>query len=44
MSHTLHRSGSEESLRHDFTILAMGAKGYNREGCASKLLKVGEIF
>lgn len=44
MSHTLHRTGSEESLREDFPILALGAKGYNREGCADKLRQILEIF
>lgn len=44
MSHTLHRSGSEESLKNDFPILAIGAKGYNRDGCAAELVKIGEIF
>lgn len=44
MSHTLHRSGSPESLKGDFPILAIGAKGYNREGCARELVKIGEIF
>lgn len=44
MSHTLHRSGSEESLKNDFPILTIGARGYNREGCAAEQVKIGEIF
>lgn len=44
MSHTLHRSGSEESLKNDFVILTMGAQGYNRDGCAKKQVKIAEIF
>lgn len=44
MSHTLHRSGSVDSLKNDFPILAIGAKGYNRDGCAKELVKIGEIF
>lgn len=44
MSHTNHRSGSEESLKSDFPVLTMGAKGYNRDGCLEKQLAIGEIF
>ena len=43
-SHTLHRSGSVDSLKNDFPILAIGAKGYNRDCCAKELVKIGEIF
>ena len=44
MSHTLHRMGSEESLKNDFPMLTIGAKGFNREGCAPEQVKIGEIF
>lgn len=44
MSHTLHRTGSEESLKNDFAILTMGAKGFNRDGCAPEQVRIGEIF
>lgn len=44
MSHTLHRSGSEESLKNDFPILTIGARGFNRDGCAAEQVKIGEIF
>ncbi|MBS1402819.1 MAG: hypothetical protein HPZ79_07530 [Oscillospiraceae bacterium] len=44
MSHSLHRSGSSESLRSDFPVLAIGARGFNRDGCADSLVKIGEIF
>lgn len=40
MSHTLHRSGSPESLENDFPVIALGARGLTREGCAPAL---GEI-
>ena len=44
MSHTLHRMGSAESLTSDFPILTIGARGFNREGCAPEQVKIGEIF
>lgn len=44
MSHTLHRTGTEESLQNDFPMLALGAKDFNREGCAPKLVQILEIF
>ena len=44
MSHTLHRSGTEESLKNDFPILTIGARGFNRDGCAAEQVKIGEIF
>ena len=40
MSHTLHRSGDRESLEHDFPVIALGARGLTRDGCAPAL---GEI-
>lgn len=43
MSHTLHRSGSVESLKNDFPMLALGARGYNRDGCAPYLYRLAEI-
>ena len=30
MSHTLHRTGSVESLQHDFVSLCLAARGFNR--------------
>lgn len=44
MSHTLHRSGSRESLENDFPILSIGARGFNRDGCASEHVEIGKIF
>jgi hypothetical protein len=43
MSHTLHRSGTEECLKNDFPMLAMSAKDINREGSAPKLLELARI-
>jgi hypothetical protein len=44
MSHTLHRRGSEEDLKYDFPVLAMGAQGINRDGIAPKLGKIVDIM
>lgn len=44
MSHTNHRSGTEESLKNDFPVLTMGARGYNRDGCLPKQMATAEIF
>ena len=44
MSHTLHRTGSKESLQQDFVVLTIGARGYNREGCVADHIKIAEIF
>lgn len=43
MSHTLHRSGSVESLKNDFPMLALGARGFNREGCAARIFELAGI-
>lgn len=43
MTHSLHRRGSEESLKDDFVILVTSAYGYNHEGAKEKLLKVLDI-
>ncbi len=37
MTHTLHRSGSRESLQDDYIVFAMSAKGMNERGSAPKL-------
>ncbi len=45
MSHSLHRSGSAESLKNDFCIYARAAKGVNRgEGVGDKLRTILEIY
>ena len=44
MTHTLHRRGSEADLARDFVILAMAARGVNRDGAAPKLASALEIF
>ena len=40
MTHTLHRQGTAESLRDDYVVLAMSAKGINESGSADKLREV----
>lgn len=43
MTHTLHRTGNDESLRGDYVILAMPVKGVNKEGSKAKLVQLLEI-
>ncbi|MDF2523767.1 MAG: hypothetical protein K0R31_1408 [Clostridiales bacterium] len=43
MSHTLHRTGTDESLRNDFVLLAMPTKGVNNIGSKEKLVKILDI-
>ena len=43
MTHTLHRSGTEESLKEDYVFLLMPAFGINNTGCGPKLRKFLEI-
>ena len=43
MTHTLHRTGSKESLGKDFVMLAMPVKGVNKEGSKEKLIEILEI-
>ncbi len=37
MTHTLHRRGDKETLRNDFVLLCMAAKGFNENGAAEKM-------
>lgn len=43
MTHTLHRRGSEESLKNDYVLLVTAAAGVNHEGSKDKLRKVLEV-
>ena len=43
MTHTLHRTGTPESLSEDYPMLAIRAKGLNDEGNNWRLLKILEI-
>jgi len=44
MTHSLHRGGSEESLKNDYVFLCTPAKGINDKGAREKLLKVLDII
>ncbi|MDR3591139.1 MAG: hypothetical protein P4N41_15910 [Negativicutes bacterium] len=43
MTHTLHRRGTDESLKNDYVLLVTAASGINHEGSREKLLKVLEV-
>ena len=43
MSHTLHRVGTEENLKHDFVFLCMPSKDINQEGSAPKLRRFFQL-
>lgn len=46
MTHSLHRTGSEHSLKSDYVILAMFASGYNDKApdARDKMLKIADIM
>ena len=44
MSHTLHRTGSEESFENDFCVVSRPAMGFNDKGAAPKLRKIMKIL
>ena len=44
MTHTQHRRGGEESLKEDYVILTMVAKGHNDKVASEKLKKILDIF
>ena len=44
MSHALHRYGTQENLKNDYTMYARTSRWVNREGCGPKLRKILEIF
>lgn len=44
MTHTLHRIGSEASLKNDYVFLCTPAKGINTEGAREKLIKILDIL
>lgn len=43
MSHSLHRRGTPESLRHDYILLVTAASGINHEGSKEKLRQVLDL-
>ena len=44
MTHTLHRRGTEESLKNDYVLLVTAASGINHVGSLDKLRKVLEVI
>lgn len=44
MSHSLHRFGTVENLRHDYCIYARCAKGVNRDNPGDKLRQILDIY
>jgi len=43
MSHSLHRQGTEQSLKKDFVLYARSSRWVNREGAGPKLNQIFEI-
>jgi len=43
MTHSLHRRGTEENLKHDYVLFAMSAKGLNEIGSAGLMRRFLEI-
>lgn len=43
MSHSLHRRGPAEQLKHDYILLATAASGINSEGSKDKLRKILDL-
>ena len=44
MTHSQHRRGDPESLKNDYVVLTMVAKGFNEKGAPEKLKKILDIF
>lgn len=44
MSHSLHRYGTVENLKNDYTFYARSSRHVNREGCGPKLRKIFDIM
>lgn len=44
MTHSLHRQGSEDSLKNDYVLLCTPAKGMNNKDSREKLLKILDII
>jgi len=43
MSHSLHRRGNPETLKHDYILLVTAASGINNEGSKEKLRQVLDV-
>lgn len=44
MTHSLHRRGSVESLKHDFVFIARSSIDVNRVGCGPKFQRIRQIL
>ncbi len=44
MTHSLHRTGTAESLKNDFVLIARPALGFNEQGAAAKIRRMLEII
>ncbi len=44
MTHTLHRKGTVESLREDYVLLIMPARGVNLEGAEGRMQQIWEVI
>ena len=44
MSHSLHRFGTVENLKNDYTFYARSSRYVNRDGCGPKLRKIFDIM
>jgi len=44
MTHTLHRRGDAESLKGDYVVLMMSAKGFNDKGASQKLKEALKVL
>ena len=43
MTHSLHRTGSDESFENDYVFIARPAMGFNHVGCTPKIQRMLEI-
>jgi len=43
MTHTLHRRGSEEDLKHEYLVFALAAKGINWDGSEARFKRAFQI-
>jgi len=44
MSHSLHRYGTVENLKNDYTFYARSSRYVNQDGCGPKLRKIFDIM
>jgi hypothetical protein len=44
MTHTLHRTGTPESLRNDYVMLIMASRGINLDGSSEKIRQIWAVL